>query len=95
MAELITLTSPPPRPSQLTSYTVSELRFDWANARIEIALLGSNGDITRHSYNGPTATAMMVALNKANLSTTSLQKRVLQQLIADAVIAGTISGSPD
>jgi hypothetical protein len=37
----------------------------------------------------------MAALNKADLSSNSLQKRVLQKLIDDGVIPGTVSGAPD
>ncbi len=47
-------------------------------------------------YDGATATSLMVALNKANLSTSSLHKRVLQQLVADGKLTvGTVTGTPD
>jgi len=45
-------------------------------------------------YDGAEADALIVALNKANLSTTSLEKRVLQRCQADGKLgAGTITGS--
>jgi hypothetical protein len=37
----------------------------------------------------------MIALNKANLSTTSLQRRVMNRLTALGRLSGTISGTPD
>jgi hypothetical protein len=45
-------------------------------------------------YEGDPADALIVALNKVNLSTTSLEKRVMQQCQMDGKIAaGTISGT--
>jgi hypothetical protein len=92
MAELITLTTPVPA---LATYTVVELHLNWPAESLSIGLRGSNGEMTFHSYSGAEATALMRALNKANLSTSSLQKRAIQQLVADGKLAGTISGSPD
>ena len=49
------------------------------------------------TYNGstnPTGAALIVSLNKANLSTTSLEKRILNQLIASGFLAGSVSGTP-
>lgn len=44
-------------------------------------------------YEGSAADTLLVALNKANLSTTSLERRVMTQCQADKQIgAGTISG---
>ena len=92
MAEIVTLTSPPP---QLTTYRVNELHFNWGAASVQIGLIGTNGEAKAHSYGSTTATAMMNFLNTANLSSTSLHKRVIQRLVNDGVLAGTISGSPD
>jgi hypothetical protein len=38
---------------------------------------------------------MMISLNKVNLSVKSLHRRVIEQLINDGKLDGTISGSPD
>ena len=94
MAELLTLAVPVVPPS-ITTYRVVYLAFDWLNPSITIGLTGANGERFNHSYSGPTATTLMVALNKANLSTISLHRRVIERLVADGVLAGTISGSPD
>lgn len=96
MAEVLTLTSPPPQPPQLTSWRVAQLHLNWTGANITVVLIGNNNSETlTHTYTGTTATTFMNALNKANLSTTSLHKRVIERLVTDGVIAGTISGSPD
>jgi len=48
------------------------------------------------AYADAAAETFIIALNKVNLSTTSLEKRVLQKCQADAKLgAGTISGSPE
>lgn len=92
MPEIVTLTVALP---QLTTYKVNELHLNWGAASIQIGLIGTNGEAKHHNYSGTTATVFMTALNKANLSTTSLHKRILERLVTDGVIAGTISGSPD
>ena len=77
-------------------YQVDLLTLDWAGARIRIELRClTTGKRRAFDYTGPTATAMMVALNKANLSTNSLHKRVLNQLITDNKLEGSVAGSPD
>ena len=90
--EILTITSPPP---QQTTWRVNEVYFNWDAQSIQIGLKGTNGEAKHHTYSGATAASLMVSLNKANLSTTSLHKRIINQLVSDGVIAGTVSGSPD
>ncbi len=90
--EILAITSPPP---QQTTWRVNEVYFNWDAQSIQIGLKGTNGEAKHHAYGGATATALLVSLNKANLSTTSLHKRIINQLVGDGVIAGTVSGSPD
>lgn len=71
------------------------LTADPANSRIVIGLIGEYGHRREHPYSGATADALILALNKANLSSISLEKRIMNQLIADGFEAGTITGSPD
>lgn len=92
--ELITLTTPVTTPA-ITTWRVASLLLDWDGARIAITLRGSGGERLTHDYSGATATTLMNALNTANLSTTSLHKRVIQRLVTDGMLTGTISGSPD
>lgn len=94
MAEQLDLTAPIVPPSR-TTYTVQGLTLNYPAAVIQATLLGSDGVVIVIGWEGPPATALMIALNKANLSTTSLQKRVLQQAVTDSKLpAGTVSGTP-
>ena len=94
MAEQLNLSAPIVPPA-ITNYRVMVLELNWKAAYIGIGLEGPNGEPFRHSYTGATATTLMTALNKANLTSNSLHRCVIQRLIDDGVIAGTISGSPD
>ncbi len=62
---------------------------------IAVILIGEFGRRVAHRWTGAAADADIVALNKANLTTASLQKRVMQKLIGDGVIAGAVAGAPD
>lgn len=84
-----------PDPSQTTFLKVEALSLDWPDQIIEIRVGDGNGISRRFSYTGDTAKQFMIALNKANLSGNSLQRRILSRLIADGKLSGTISGVPD
>lgn len=91
MAETLTLTTP----ITSTVFAVARLILDWEGAAIYI-VLNANGRRFEYSYTGATATALMTALNKANLSTKSLHRRIIEQLVSDfPELGGTISGAPD
>lgn len=94
MAEQLDLTAPVVPPS-ITNYKVRYLELNWDAATIVVGLKGTNGESFRHAYSGTTATTLMNSLNTLNMSTTSLQKRILNRLVTDGVLAGTVSGSPD
>jgi hypothetical protein len=92
--ERITLTTPKPLPPQVVGYTVSSLHLNWEpTPQIVIRLKGEDGTYTDQVYEGATATTLMIALNKANLSTRSLTQRIFDRLIADGRIVGTVAGS--
>lgn len=96
MAETVTLAIPEVTPQiTTTDYRVSYLQMDWERASIVIHLRGTNGERKEIRYDGAEATALMVALNKANLSTKSLQRRILEKAVADSKIVGTVTGVPD
>ena len=81
-------------PRTATFFKVRYLSLDWDRQNILIRL--SDGSIFKEFiYTGQKALDLMVALNKANLSTSSLQKRIINQLITDGHLSGTISGTPD
>lgn len=92
MAEQLDLTVP--IVATRTTYVAQVLVLDFPNAVIKAGLLGSDGVTVTVEWTGAQATTLMVALNKANLSVTSLQKRVLQQAVTDGKLpAGTVSGT--
>lgn len=92
MAEALTLTTP----QSVTDYTIDMLKLSWSGASIVVQLHDTQGDKHKASYTGQAATDLMIALNKANLSTNSLQKRILNQLVTDGKLpAGTVTGTPD
>jgi hypothetical protein len=95
MAELLTLTTPIVPPTRI-SYTFARLTLDLEAQFIQAVVRGSDGVEVHGEWSGPTAVALMTALNVANLSTgTSLVKLVFQQLVAAGKLpAGTVSGTP-
>lgn len=97
MAEYHILTTP--ATTSVTTYKVSSLLLDAEGERVEVIVKDNLGHVVRtlyHSTTTPTGRTLLITLNKANLSTNSLQKRVLKQLASDGVIdAGTVTGSPD
>lgn len=94
MSEKIELTTPITVPT-ITDYRITKLLFDVEGAGIVIDLKSNTGLALQFSYNGPEATTLMVAMCKMNFTTTSMPKKILQKLIVDGKLAGTISGSPD
>ena len=96
MSETLNLTTAEVTPAITTSdYHVIYISFDWERALILIAVRGTHGERREFRYEGDTATTLMVALNKINLSTKSLQRRILERLDSDGLLLGTVSGSPD
>jgi hypothetical protein len=102
--EQLNLTTAETIPQAITSsYKVITIGLYWEQQYIVICLRGDNGKIKQFTYGGLDANAtektkaanLMIALNKANLSTISLQKRILNQLISDGLISGTVTGVVD
>ena len=94
MAEQIDLATTETTPDN-TKYVINEFCLFWVARRITIELLGENGELLQFSYDGTEARNLMLALNKANLSVKSLHKRIMEKLINDGLIAGSISGAPE
>lgn len=95
MAEIVTLTTPLPAAAVLR---IADVDFNIRGAMIRIVLAEwangvfvPNGREVVREYSGAQATAMMTALNKANLTTISLNTRIMTQLITDG-LQGTVSG---
>lgn len=62
---------------------------------LEIVLLGNGGARKERRLVGAEAHPRIVALNKANLTTKSLQKRALELMVELGEIEGTLAGTPD
>lgn len=93
--EQINLTTPITKPV-INYYKVVRLELDWEIAKIEIHLkFTPSGERIIFGYSGKEALNLMKTMNTKNFSTTSMQKTILQKLIADGKLVGTISGSPD
>lgn len=84
----------PPPGAATNFWRVDDLRFVWSSAIIKIGLLGANGERRTETYTGAIATTLMSALNTTNLSVKSLHRRILERLLADGKLTGTISGTP-
>lgn len=75
--------------------TISQLVLDWERSNVQISMIGPNNVRLTYSFGGTNAMNAMLALNKADLSVKSLHRRIIEKLVADGVIDGTISGTPD
>lgn len=82
-------------PSSATSLKIESLFFDWKSEIICIRLYGDAVQYPPIYYRGTEAADLMRSLNTANLSTNSLNKRVMNKLINDGIVAGTVTGQPD
>ena len=93
--EQVDLTTPETRPS-INSYRVARLVLDRLQATVEVTIVAvQTGELKMFEFRGDEATQMMSALNTANLSTNSLQRRILNKLVNDGLLVGTITGTPE
>jgi hypothetical protein len=93
MAEQLDLSAPEAPPSN-SSYRVVRLILDWEAPHVQIELRGANGETRVFVYTDAVARTMMRALNIADLSVKSLQRRILERLVLDGNLAGQITGIP-
>ena len=92
MPEKLTLQTP----ISVTDYIFIGVEFSWKDKYILVRLEDTTGKELKITYTGAEATALMNSLNKANLSTTSLIKRIFQQLTTDNKLpVGNVTGTPD
>lgn len=92
----MTETLKPTAVGSLLDYQVQGVFLDWARAWVRIWLRNPAGKAEAYGYSGAVATTLMRQLNKANLSTISLHRRILERLVADGKLpAGTVAGVPD
>ena len=95
MSEQLDLSSPEQASPGTVTWRLIELNFNWEQATIIASFRGDNDEYTSINWGGVDATALMIALNKADLSVKSLHRRVIERAIADGKMVGTISGTPD
>lgn len=96
--EIVTLTTPVQPPS-ITNYHVSRLLINVDDLRIIVELKGPQGETLNKFYDSstsPTGASLLTTLNKNNFSggNNSLIKAIYVRLIADGVLTGSVSGSP-
>jgi hypothetical protein len=92
-------------PPTVTDYQVRTLHLDLGDRGttdddtivVDLeATTGSPSDVNhirRFTYSGAVANSMILALNKANLTNRSLNQRIMDRLIADGLITGTVTGT--
>lgn len=93
--ESVTRTSPIVTTS--STVHVSYIGFGIDAGTIVVELTDNNGAITTKVYDAtttPTADALFKSVNTSDNRTVSLIKKVYNRLIADGVITGTVSGTP-
>lgn len=92
MAEQLVLTTP----ESIADYRIMKVIFDWERGLIKIIVADVNNFRLLCVYDGAVAIALMIQLNKINLSTISLQRRILERLVIDGKLpSGTVTGTPD
>lgn len=98
--EVLTTTTAQFADTGVTTFRIANLYFDWQHAQIDVtvkpflngAFVEDRRVFVAH-YTAAEATALMTALNKANLSVSSLHQRVIARLIADGKLpAGSATG---
>lgn len=92
MAEVLTPTIGPVSPP----YSFVRLLLDLEAQNIQaVVRQNPDGGLFYGEWKGATAVALLTALNTANLSASSLVKRLLLKMAADGFIpAGTVTGTP-
>lgn len=85
--------TPVAQPS-VTSYKVAQLNIGTEPPCIDVTVRDNTGGTKTVTYNGDMATTMLGQLNRGNFSVTSLQRAIINRLVADGHLpAGTVSGS--
>lgn len=94
--EQIDLLAPDQVQAGTLTYSIAQIVLDQEHGRIVIRLVGGDGERKEVVFgDADNARSMLRALNKVNLSTKSLHRRIMEKLLADGHLAGTISGVPD
>lgn len=92
--ESLTLTTPIVLGS-ITDYHIVRLDMNREEQRFLMVARANTGKVVERLEVGQVALDLMIALNKANLMTKSLERRALEYMQSKGDFAGTITGSPD
>lgn len=97
MAETYTTSAPVGAVAGVSVFRVSLLVLDLFERRVKVHVRewdGTNysGQVISLGYEGQEAYDLIVALNKVNLSTTSLQRRVINRLVTDGKLPPGVAG---
>lgn len=87
--------TPAPQPT-VSSYRVAEVRIAALPAPcIDVVVTDNLGATTHVTYNGDIAAGLLTQLNRGNFSVNSMQKAIINRLVADGKLpAGSVSGTP-
>jgi hypothetical protein len=96
MAEKVTLTTPLVTNHTVSDYEVTGVFVGRNPFKVTIFYRDTLGNEFSDETVGDAAEPLVKALNKANLSIKSLERRALEKLQADGrIAAGSIAGTPD
>lgn len=94
MAEQLVLTGPETTPP-VFEYQIHILSLDRTLGRVVISVKGNNGSLKTFKYEGNQGANMIKAINKGNFTVNSLHKQMLEKLVADGYLSGTVTGQPE
>ncbi len=95
MAEQLDLATAEQTAPGTVTWTPFLLHLNWEAATLKVAFRGDNGEYISVGYEEAEATSLMQSLNKADLSVKSLHRRIMEKVVTDGKLTGTISGTPD
>ena len=94
--ERIELMSPDQAKPGTMSYRLVELNLNWEQGVVVIVLFGVNNERREIVYTlAEGSEALLRGLNRPSVGTKSLQRIILDRLIADGHLVGAIRGVPD
>ncbi len=94
--ERIDLTVPDQAQAGTMTYSFARLTLDWEHGRVVVVLVGANGERKEVVFgDADGARALMRSFNKADFSSKSLHRRLMEKLIAEGHLVGAIAGAPD
>lgn len=96
MPVILTLTNPEVKPQIITTdYRLVFMLKDVEQKRFLIRVRGTNGESKEFVEEDDAAISIIRALNKRNNSLKSEEQFILEKLITDGKLQGTVSGVPD